>query len=251
MKRHFIMLVLLLTASHALALDNEPKKGFTWQVFGGFNVANVTGDFLSPAPIVAGECDPKVGVDVGFKVDYILPNAKGTYITAGVDWIQRGSKTDFNNPGAGTGGADLTGTYKIQAHYVEVPIRVGFRYNISKIWGVYGELGPYLAVGVGGNLRQNFDDDAFDSRKVNYFTKKYSQEFNATWNERGIQRFDCGIGFRVGGEYHNQYSLTFGYDWGFSDSFTHDFRKNMLALNGTPLKERKNHNMTLTFGFRF
>lgn len=246
MKKYLMAIVATLFVGSAMALENEPKNGFTWQVFAGFDVANLKGDFVPPT---VGKGDPKVGALLGFKVDYMLPNAKGTYITAGVDWIQRGSKRDFIDPVKGTG------TYKIQAHYIEIPIRVAYRYNINKLWGVYGELGPYLAVGIGGKLRQNFDDDSYDSKKTKYFTKKYAQTFMLAYDMRAIQRFDCGIGFRVGGEYHNQYSLTLGYDWGFTDSYINDFRKNMKndygVMPGIPLKERKNHNFALTFGYRF
>ena len=67
---------------------------------------------------------------------------------------------------------------------------------------------------------------------------------------KGVQRFDCGFGFRVGAEYNNQYSLNFGWDWGFTDMFTDKYRT-AYALTGWSLPKMKNHNMSLTFGYRF
>ena len=261
MKKLFILALATLFAGSAMALDYEPKSGFTFMVFGGFDASNLKGTDWTGAGF-----DGKIGLNVGVKADYMLPNAKGTYLTASVDWIQKGAKRDYIENGA-TPGSFETGVNKLQAHYLEVPIRVGYRYNFNDDWGVFGEVGPYFAIGVTGKNRIKYDNDALDSKYEMYFGKKYANVFAnfpvpaALENVRAMQRFDCGLGFRIGGEYHKQYSLTFGYDWGFTDVYTNGYRKAYAQyIDGLPvvppgtitrLSERKNHNLTFTFGFRF
>lgn len=254
MRKLFIIALATLFAGNAMALENEPKSGFTFQIFAGFTASNVKGIEWDGQGFKG-----KIGANFGVKADYMLPNAKGTYLTASVDWVQKGAKRDYAEPSTTTPGVFETGVNKLQAHYIEVPVRVGYRYNITEDWGVFGEVGPYFAVGVTGKNRIKYDNDALDDKYEMYFGKNYANVFSnnpalpATMtNIRAIQRFDCGIGFRIGGEYHNQYSLTFGYDWGFTDVFTNDYRKQYsLAYPGFKLPERKNHNLTFTFGFRF
>lgn len=66
MKKYLMAIVATLFVGSAMALENEPKNGFTWQVFAGFDVANLKGDFVPPT---VGKGDPKVGALLGFKVD--------------------------------------------------------------------------------------------------------------------------------------------------------------------------------------
>lgn len=250
MKKLFIIALATLFAGNAMALEYEPKSGFTFQIFGGFVASNLKGTDWDGQGFKG-----KIGANFGVKADYMLPNAKGTYLTASVDWAQKGAKRDYAEPIAAP---TETGINKLQAHYLEVPVRVGYRFNFSNDWGVFGEVGPYFAIGVTGKNRIKYDNDALDDKYEMYFGKNYANVFGgapipaALTNIRANQRFDCGIGFRIGGEYHNQYSLAIGYDWGFTDVFTDKYRKEYsVTYPGMRLPERKNHNLAFTFGYRF
>ncbi len=235
MKKYLMMAVAAIFATNAMALDYIPESGLSWQGIVGFNVSNLKGI----------DYDGKVGVNFGLKAEYMLPNAKGTYINAGIDWTQKGAKADIL-------AADPTtllptkAVNKLQAHYLEIPIHVGWRYNFSEKYGVYADFGPYFAIGVTGKNRIKYDDDAIDDTHTMYFGKHFDG-----YNTRAIQRFDCGVGFRIGGEYNNQYSINFAADFGITDAYTDKYRKAVKTATGFSLDKLKNRNFTITFGYRF
>ncbi|MBQ7571902.1 MAG: PorT family protein [Bacteroidaceae bacterium] len=235
MKKILTMALALIVAGNAMALDNVPESGFSWVGFAGMTVSNLKG----------GNLDPKMGVTFGVKMDYMLPSAYGTYLTAGVDWIHKGARDTYPTVFNDNGNAVNTDvTYKVQAHYLEIPIRVGYRYNISEKLGVFAEVGPYFAIGVTGKGKLKYEDYPDDS--FMWFGKKF-----AWGNMKGIQRFDCGMGLRVGAEYKNMYSLNLGYDWGITDMYTDDYRTAFKAANGVSLSKMKNRSFVATIGFRF
>lgn len=234
--RKFLMIALgVLFAGNAMALDNEPQQGFTGMAFLGMNATKIRNTGY----------DGKVGGTMGFRLDYVLPKAHGTYVTAGVDWTMKGSKVKCI---AGDLAASSDATLKNKLHYAEIPIRVGFRYNFSKEVGVYGELGPYFAVGLGGKHKLSVDADGSIWDAV---------EDAATWKafkkssvRENFQRWDAGFGFRVGAEYNQHYNLMLGCDWGITDMWRDEYRDAMFEA-GLPLNKAKNFNFTLAFGYRF
>ena len=83
--RKILMIALgVLFAGNAMALENEPVQGFTGMAFLGMNASQIHNT----------NYDGKVGGVMGFRLDYVLPKAHGTYITAGVDWTMKGGKFD-------------------------------------------------------------------------------------------------------------------------------------------------------------
>ena len=233
----------VLFAGNAMALENEPVQGFTGMAFLGMNASQIHNT----------NYDGKVGGVMGFRLDYVLPKAHGTYITAGVDWTMKGGKFDTTRDGEGvTGEASV----KTNLHYMEIPIRVGFRYNFSKEIGVYGELGPYFAVGVGGKHKLHVDaDGAFWDDVEDAGTWKAFKKSTALYHEN-YQRWDAGFGFRVGAEYNQHYNLMLGCDWGFTDMYRDEYRDAMYegyrnGLVAAPLAKAKNFNFTIAFGYRF
>ena len=72
--------------------------------------------------------------------------------------------------------------------YINLPIHVGYRYFFTEKIGIFAEVGPYFAYGVTG--------DIFDVE--------------------GVNRFDCGIGARVGAEF-SKFQVHVGYDYGLTD----------------------------------
>ena len=237
--RKILMIALgVLFAGNAMAIENEPAQGFTGMAFLGMNASDIRGT----------NYDGKVGGTMGFRLDYVLPKAHGTYITAGVDWTMKGGKYDtFRSWGVEK---DANATVKTIPHYMEIPIRVGFRYNFSKEVGVYGELGPYFAVGVGGKHKLHVDaDGSFWDEIEETDTWKVFKKSDIAYREN-FQRWDAGFGFRVGAEYNQHYNLILGCDWGITDMYRDEYRDAMYAA-GFPLAKAKNFNFTIAFGYRF
>ena len=249
MKKILSMVMAVLLCGNVMALDNEPESGTSWQLLVGFNASGMKGAQMIDAQGHTQKFDGKIGVNLGFKFEYMLPNAKGTYINAGIDWTQKGARKKFIDTATDVNGDHGTPkvNHKWQAHYLELPIHAGYRYNINEKFGVYGEIGPYFAIGVTGKNRFKPTDDMYEDSHTMFFGKKFDD-----LNKKAIQRFDCGFGFRIGGEYNNQYSFNLAYDFGFTDIYTDKYRtewkKNHL---GASLPNLKNHNFTITFGYRF
>lgn len=246
MKKLFTLAVALVAmASSAMALDNEPKEGITAEGFLGFNTTTLRGINDFPGVDYKG----KIGGTAGFKLRYVLPKAHGTYINAGVDWTQKGAKwsdipTVINLTGGGTQNTKATDKYNL--HYIEIPIHVGFLYNITPEIGVFGEVGPYFGIGVGGKHKVSVDADGADARAAEWSYKAFKK---STVNPN-FQRWDAGVGFRVGAEYNQHYVLALGMDWGVTDMLRDDYR-DANAVPGFSMPKIKNYNFTIAVGYRF
>lgn len=227
-------------AGNAQAFEYEPEEGLTWMGLFGMNISK-----LQNHPYNA-----KVGAMMGVRADYVLPHAHGAYITAGLDWTMKGGRlshealvTPTSEP------ADATSKYNL--HYIEVPVRVGFRYNLSDEFGFYGEFGPYFSVGVGGRHKLTIDGDGPDVR-----TAEDEGTFKAFKNVENLnkptfQRWDAGLGFRIGAEYNQHYNLIIGCDWGLTDMYRNDFRDAYYVREKTRLPKVHNFNFSITAGYRF
>lgn len=192
-----IMLIcaaLIAWAGSAKAIDYVPESGFTNEAHVGMSISSFRGF----------PCDPKVGMSFGWKGEYMLPGAMGTFVNFGLDVTQKGAK--FQTP---------AGDIKQNAFYFSLPIHAGYRYNILEDLGIFADFGPYFAAGFASN-KGWFGKDEYDAR-----------------------RFDIGLGFRVGTEYNNHLSLTFGFDWGMADYYK-------------PKNETRNtFSSTICLGYRF
>ena len=245
MKRFFYLcFALIMFADSARAFDYEPEEGVTWMGFLGMNVS----DLLNHA------YDGKVGATIGFKADYILPKAHGTYLTAGLDWTMKGGRTSKTVPILADE-FDATGSYTL--HYLEIPIRVGFRYNISEAFGLYGEIGPYFALGVGGCHNLSIDGDGSDvkNKEDEFSFSAFSSTNDIT--KQTFQNGDIGVGLRIGMEYNEHYNLMIGFDWGLTDIYRDSLRdtywnwKVQTTGAGERLPKVYNFNFNITAGYRF
>lgn len=239
MKKIFTMIVALVAfASHTMALDYEPEEGLSTQIFLGFNTSKIKN---------FNGYDGKVGGVAGVKFQYMLPKAHGTYINAGLDWTQKGAKiknifvldTDF----------EATDKYNLQ--YFEIPIHVGFQYNISSSLGFFGEVGPYFAVGVAGKHKFAIDGDGQGARDQEWDYKVFKKNDKATIENPYFQRWDAGLGFRIGAEYNQRYSLALGCDWGLTDMYRNKYRDKIADELSLNIPKIKNFNFAMTLGYRF
>lgn len=245
MKKFFYLIIALaLSTGNAMAFENEPAEGLSFMGLFGMNVSKLQNSSFLGLPSYSA----KAGATLGIRADYMLPKAHGTYLTAGIDWSMKGGKSSDNiylenSP-------ELVGSTKYVLHYIEVPVRVGFRYNVLENLGLYGEIGPYFAVGVGGRHKCNIDADGTDARDV-----EDAESFNAFKNyddrTRSFQRWDAGIGFRIGAEYEQRYNVMIGADWGLADIYRTSLRDRYFDQTGISLPKVHNFNFSLTVGYRF
>lgn len=218
MKKIIIAALGLCMSTSAMAIDNEPEEGLTWQAQIGMNISNVRNS----------DMNAKVGANLGIYGQYMLQNAHGTYVNFGLNYGMKGARVSNEAPG-------VKATNVLTLHYVNVPVHIGFQYNIIPEVGVFADFGPYFGVGLGGRSTTTINDVSGDPYKV--FKKQGG-------TPRMLDRFDWGLGFRIGGEYNEHYSLTVGFDWGISDMVSNDYHKAMGS------DKFKNFNTSITLGYR-
>ena len=240
MKKIFsFILALALCTGNAMAFEfeNEPEAGLSWMGIFGMNISKIKNSAYSA----------KAGAQMGIRADYVLPKAHGTYLTAGVDWSMKGGKASDNIFNLVE---EPVGSSKYVLHYIEVPIRVGFRYNVLENLGIYGELGPYFAVGVGGSHGASIGLDGQEAREA-----EEELSFNAFKNYDDLtlsfQRWDAGIGFRIGAEYEQHYNVMIGAEWGLADIYRTSLRDRYFDVTGIALPKVHNFNFSITVGYRF
>ena len=196
MKKLFLTLAV---ACLGLTASAQEKGDIRFGVVAGMNVSNIT-DM---------EMDSRIGFHVGAKAEYNL--SENLYGNAGVIFSQKGNKYSegdveiTNNPG-----------------YIEVPINFGYRYKISDGVSVFGETGPYLAFGICGKTKIEYDGD----------------EAKADFFEDGTNKFDFGWGVKVGVE-AAKFQISVGYEYGITKVFDVDGSSN------------HNSNLMVSVGYMF
>ncbi len=245
MKKTILAAAVLCSALNVTAGNDEEMKGLTWQAFLGMNVSNIRGDINMYEEMVGVKS--KVGLDIGIKADYFLPDAHGVYLSAAVEWTQKGGKQSLY----GDKDRLFYGTHKINEHYISIPIHVGYKYYINEDWGMFGEFGPYFAVGVCGRNKFIADDEGSDAKHAEWSYKTFNKNIGNGLSSGGFQRFDCGVGFKVGAEYDDHYSLNVGFDWGLTDMLRGEYRDYYYDNHDTKADKLKNFCISITLGYRF
>ena len=242
-KFFFLIIALALCTGNANALENEPEEGLTWMGLFGMNLSKLQNHGYNT----------KAGAMMGIRADYMLPGAHGAYVTTGLDWTMKGGKISHLVSVGNEHVQVMDATSKYNLHYFEIPVRVGYRYNATEDLGLYGEIGPYFSVGVGGRHKMHIDGDGTAVREAEdentYKAFKNSYDF-----ERGkysFQRWDAGIAFRVGAEFNDHYNLMFGCDWGLADIYRNSLRDAYFTKYGERLPKVHNFNFSITAGYRF
>lgn len=216
----------------------EPDNGFSVMLLGGMTVSNFKMNDLG-----AADMSPKVGFDLGLRAEYMLPQCGGVFINGGLEYKMKGARKRVG----GTIG-DMLGlgaTWVSRPMYVSAPIHVGYRYDVLDDLGLYADFGPYFAVGTNGKTRLMFDD--FSSDDVH---DVFRNENDPHFYE--VQRWDFGLGFRVGAEYARHYNFQVGCDWGITDMLTQEQKHVIVVAN--PLSKNptlRNFNASLIFAYRF
>ena len=181
-------------ANAQLLADIEGMPPYKLGVTAGVNVSDFTGDACSA---MAGF---NIGADLMLDASDLLNN---TYLRVNLLLQRKGSVYDWSE--AGWVGMELPKDSKIRTWYIEVPLDYGYAHRLNSDWTVFGEMGPYFAVGIGG--KYNYDLKSGDE-KISYFGSDKLGD---------PKRFDVGWGFAVGGMLNNQHQIKLGYQFGFID----------------------------------
>lgn len=206
--------IFTLIAAVIMGVGVASAQGFSAEAVAGLNVSDW------------GGMGNRVGFHAGIRGEYMTP-VKGLYTNAAALFTLKGCKQDYGDWGA----------TRDDVYYVEFPIHVGYKYAVNNSFAVFGDAGPYLAVGLFGKTHVLSDSD--------YADISTDQTFDAA------RRFDCGVGLRVGVEFFQRYSFSVGYDWGLLDSYLRDSEipGDWGYVDLTP--SMKHANLMVTFGLKF
>lgn len=219
---------LLFVLMAAFTIGGNAQNIIQWEGFAGFNVSNI------------GGLGSKPGFHIGAKAELGIPSiANGVYVNAGAVFSMKGCKQDYG---------DLGGA-KTKANFLDIPIHMGYRYNINNDFSIFGEVGPYFSFGLFGKTKtEELDSDGFGDWSMTEYS------YN-TFGKDGLKRFDVGAGLRFGVELKHKYSLAIGYDWGFIDLYNQmgidesGEYEDGTSFDLTP--KMKTKNLTISIGYKF
>lgn len=174
---------------------------------------------IGPAFTYVSSDDPKLngnstttGLNIGFVYGTALSNDVPLYLETGLSYVEKGGKSKY---------LDKKFTYEL--NYLELPFVAKYIYEVDDDFTVQPYLGGYMALGVGGKIKDYGEREAYSS-----FGKGADQ----------FQRFDGGIRLGCGMSYDMFYA-ELGYDIGLSNIGHDDF------------DDTKNSALYLTFGVNF
>lgn len=159
----------------------------------------------------------KPGFHVGAKGELSLTKQGDLYLEfEAIYSAQKWEHWGFKYNGANVDGTTIN--HAFTPAYLQVPIRLGYKMPVSNEVKLFVNAGPYANIGLHGK------------NKVTEYTAgviESSSEENA-FGDKGLERFDVGLGVRVGVEFLNHIQLSGGYDYGLvkTDNIHHFGNKN-------------------------
>ena len=199
MKKIFVLFVLLMTG----VIGIHAQEGLKWGAMAGMNSSDFSTDGFSS----------KVGFHVGIKAEKELSQiAQGVYLDMAALLSLKGAQVNGDDA-----------SLKFNPYYLEIPIHMGYKYAVNDNIAVFGNFGPYFAVGLFGKVKATGylidESNIHDSAKV--------------FGDDAMKRFDFGLGLKAGVEFCQKYQFSIGYDWGLIDNIENGGNKNrnlMLSL---------------------
>lgn len=222
MKKSFlIVLCTLISICNTYAQSN-----ISWEGQAGLNLSTISTTGYSS----------RAGFHVGIRGNMPIPSLyNGVYVNAGAFLSLKGASVDMGDLGGG----------KSNAYYLDIPVHMGYKYNINDNFAVFGEFGPYFDFGLFGKTNTHGIDLDDDYEFVS------GSESHNTFDE--FKRFDFGLGLRFGMEFHQKYTFSIGYDFGLINSWKKDWIKEEDCDGETIniVGSVKNRNLSITLGYKF
>lgn len=156
----------------------------------GMNVSNITKQ----------QTDSRIGFNVGLRGEYNFTD--NVYGNLGLIFSQKGSRTKES---AGALGFEASGTFTQNPGYIELPLHIGYRFNMGNGVSIFGETGPYFAFGICG--KEKFAVDSNVGIKKDADTDFFKEDGS------NANVFDFGWGLRAGVEV-SQFQISLGYEHG-------------------------------------
>lgn len=175
-----------------LAVATSSAQSIRYGITGAMNVSSYAVEIGG----ISYNPESRLGFNAGFRMELDAPFIyQGFYFDMEALLSSRGAtieSIDEENYVSNT----------LRPYYLEIPIHIGYRYDVGKNLGVFASFGPYFGVGL------------FGTNKLLYGTQSSKPD---TFGSNGVKRCDFGLGLRGGVELFGHYRLFMGYDWGLID----------------------------------
>ena len=220
MKKSFLIVICVLISVCTFA-----QNKISWEGQAGLNISKYSTALYGS----------NVGFHVGVRGYMDMPSLfNGAYVNAGAFLSLKGASIDMGEIAGG----------KSKAYYLDVPVHLGYKHIVNDNFSVFGEFGPYFALGLFGKTNShNMDYD--DDDKIVSTTESHN-----TFDE--FKRFDFGLGIRLGVEFRQKYTFSIGYDLGLINTWNKNWDETSEDVDVINLVEEvKNRNLTTSVGYKF
>lgn len=205
--------ILLLSITLFLAANTSAQSlPVSLGIKGGLNVSTYN----------SKDFDSRKGFNAGLTFDVNLPAGFGVF--SGLEVNTKGAELEKDGVGL-----------KMNATYMQLPVRLGYRMNLLPGVRTHFAFGPYFAYGIGGKIKGTGTIGGDVS--FNYDEKIFG--------DKGLNEFDWGLGVEVGAIFINRIQVRLGYDMGL---------KNLgkdIKVGDTELDKLKNRSIYLSAGLLF
>lgn len=174
LKQHekiLVLFALLMTG----VMGIHAQEGLKWGAMAGMNSSKFSTDGF----------DSKVGFHVGIKAEKELPQiAQGVYLDMAALLSLKGAQINGNDA-----------SLKFNPYYLEIPIHMGYKYAINDNFAIFGNFGPYFAVGLFGKMKAT----GYLIDEVEGLTSIHDSA--KVFGSNAMKRFDFGLGLKAGVEF--------------------------------------------------
>lgn len=155
---------------------------------GGLNISNYTGNYY-------WDKSAKAGFNIGLTIDYQL--VPDLYFMSGLEYTTKGTNFKTRN---------TYEQYRQNIGYIQIPIHLGYKYEVAPDTRFVIHAGPYMAVATNGSDTGNgYSYDLFNERDTE---KEYQPK-----------RFDAGLGLGAGLEF-GKIGFDLSYDFGLTNIYS-------------------------------
>jgi hypothetical protein len=203
-RKIFVVLVLAFSTMYGYSQ-------LSWNVKGGLNLSNVAG---------SGGIDLKPGYQLGVGMDYFFSDSWGVQSSLMV--ISKGYQYETDYSGFGYGYGDnnpdyvnpfegwKSGYYKENRVYLELPVMLARRFDVSHRTKFIVSGGGYIGYGVGGKYQYTITLD--DGSKKDISEIDVGSAYYWDWNNKSTfqewkPKFDTGLAVGIALEFNNRYTI--------------------------------------------
>lgn len=229
MKKFIITLCALIMASAGASAQGF--LNFRVEAGGAFNFASV----------LAGDTklDTKslVGYHVGAFVD--VPVSNGFYVGSGLKFSMKGAQYQNEILGFEAGAAKMT------FHFLEIPVNVGYKFNLSPAFALALQTGPYFSVAMAGTVQGGSSlGNLGESYNI------FKEGLTGLGEQLRAKRFDVGWGLAARAQF-SRYYLTAGLDFGFLNVLNNSEKGTSISDIKDELLNLKNKQFYIGVGVEF